>query len=90
MSYHFDCHPSDFVVPRNASHVLQSMHCASLAVKDLIGVIPCISSLFDGLVHCELSGNDRMLETRSILLPWKGCRRNQEHHSQLREGEKKG
>ena len=81
ISYHFDSNPSDFVAPRNASHDLQSINCPSLVVNDLIGVTPCISSLFDGLVHCELSGNDQMLEARSILLPQNRCRRNQEHHS---------
>lgn len=76
ISYHFDSHPSDFVAPRNASHDLQSINCPSLVVDDLIGVTACISSLFDGLVCCELSGNNQMLEARSILLPHKGCRRN--------------
>lgn len=57
MSYHFDSHPLDFVVPRNASHDLQSINCSSLGVSDLmgvsdlIGVTLCISSCFDGLEH---------------------------------------
>lgn len=72
---------SDFVDTRNASHNLQSINCPSLVVNDLTGVNACILSLLDGLAHCELSGNDQMLEERCILLPQKNVEGTISHGS---------